>query len=72
MRRPFIFVNLIGLQYRFLPRIEEDFSDKMGLTIKSQARSTGEYHDIHYSFFIRAIREIRGFYFPIQVYATHR
>ena len=38
---------------------------KWARSIKSQANPTDECHDIHNSFIIRAIREIRGFYFPI-------
>jgi hypothetical protein len=37
---------------------------KWACSIKSEAHQTGEYNDIHNSFIIRAIREIRGFHFP--------
>ena len=49
-----------------ISRIEDDFTDKMGLIYQISGNPTCECHDIHHSFIIQAIRAISGFYFPIQ------
>ena len=54
-----------------IPFFTTDFTDKIGLSIKSQAHLTDECFDIHNSLIIQAIRAISGFCFPIQVVAFY-